>query len=93
MLSNIWKKPMIQIHGKIILSMEFKFIIKAHDSNSWKYYFINGIQPHNQSPWFKPAANYLLKAQFSLATSKSPILTSNIKSPVLASNIKKPNSH
>ena len=26
---------MIQVHGKTILSMEFKSIIKAHDLNSW----------------------------------------------------------
>ena len=40
---------MIQTHGKTILLMEFKSIIKAHNSNSWQYYFINGIQPYNQS--------------------------------------------
>ena len=28
---------MIQIHGKTILSMEFKSIIKAHDSNPWQF--------------------------------------------------------
>ena len=79
MLSNIWKKPLIQIHDKTILSMEFKSIIKARDSNSWQYYFINKIQPHNQSSWFKPMANYLSKAQYSLVTSKTPVLTGNIK--------------
>ena len=34
---------------------------KAHDSSPWQSYFINGIQSHNQSPWFKPMANYLSK--------------------------------
>ena len=38
---------MIQIHGKTILSMEFKSIINAHDSNTWQNNFINGIQIHN----------------------------------------------
>jgi len=32
---------MIQIHGKTILSMEFKSIIKPHDSNTWQNDFIN----------------------------------------------------
>ena len=31
-------------------------ISKAHDSSLWKSNFINGIQIHNQSPWFKPMA-------------------------------------
>ena len=51
MLSNIWKKPTIQIHGSTILSMGFNLIIKAHDPNSWQYYLINEIQSHNQNPW------------------------------------------
>ena len=45
-------------------------IWKVHDSSSWQNNFINGIQIHNQSPWFKPMAIYL---------SKSPILISKIK--------------
>ena len=48
----------------------------------------NGIQPHDQSPWFKPVANYSSKTQFSLALFKSPIFIGNIKSPVPTSNIK-----
>ena len=54
-------------------------IWKAHDSSPWQNNFINGIQIHNQSPWFKPMAIYLskspiligkIKTQFSLAISK-----------------------
>ena len=32
---QIFEKTMIQVRGKIILSMEFKSIIKAHDLNLW----------------------------------------------------------
>ena len=42
-------------------------IWKAHDSSPWQNNFINGIQIHNQSPWFKLMAIYLSKAQCSLA--------------------------
>ena len=84
---------MIQIYGKTILLMEFKSIIKAHDSNSWQYYFINGIQPHNQISLFKPMANYLSKTQFSLATSKYPIFIGNIKKPNFHWQHQKPNFH
>ena len=45
-------------------------IWKTHDSSPWKDNFINGIQIHNQSLWFKPMAIHSSKAQFSLATSK-----------------------
>ena len=34
---TIFEKPMIQVHGKTILSMEFKSIIKVHDSNPWQF--------------------------------------------------------
>ena len=34
---TIFEKLMIQVHGKTILSMEFKSIIKAHDSNPWGF--------------------------------------------------------
>ena len=45
-------------------------IWEAHDLSPWQNNFINGIWIHDQSPWFKPIAIYLFKAQFSLATSK-----------------------
>ena len=61
---------MIQVHGKTILSVEFKSIIKAHDSSPWQNNFISRIQNHNQSPWFKAMAIHSYKAQFSLAISK-----------------------
>ena len=35
----IFEKPMIQVHGKTILSMEFKSMIKAHDLNSWQFIY------------------------------------------------------
>ena len=62
-------------------------IWKAHDLSPWQNNFINGIQTPNQSPWFKPMAIYLSKAQFSLAILKpnshwqhqNPILIGNIK--------------
>ena len=43
--------------------------------------FINGIQSHNQSPWFKPMANYLSKPKPNNAWQyliKSPIQLGNI---------------
>ena len=62
-------------------------IWKAHDSIPWQNNFINEIQTHNQSPWFKLMAIYLSKSQFSLAILKpnshwqhqSLILIGNIK--------------
>ena len=35
----IFEKPMIQVHGKTILSMEFKSMIKAHDLNLWQFIY------------------------------------------------------
>ena len=46
---------------------------KAHDSSPWQNNFINGIQIHDQSPWFKPMTIYLSKAQFSLVISKAQL--------------------
>ena len=62
-------------------------IWKAYDLSPWQNNFINGIQIHNQNPWFKPMTIYLSKTQFSLAILKpnshwqhqSPILIGNIK--------------
>ena len=48
---------MIQIHGNIILSMEFNLIIKAHDLNPWQIIY--------QKAQFSLATS---KAQFLLAT-------------------------
>ena len=38
--SAIFEKLIIQIHGKTILSMEFKFMIKTHDLNSWQFIYL-----------------------------------------------------
>ena len=75
-------------------------IWKAHNSSPWQNNFINGIQIHNQNPWFKPMAIYLFKTQFSLTILKpnshwqhlNSILIGNIKSqnPILIGNIKNP---
>ena len=35
---SIFEKLMIQVHGKTILTMKFKSIIKAHDLNPWQFY-------------------------------------------------------
>ena len=68
---------------KQILSMEFKSIIEAHDSNPWRF-----IQT--------PILIDNIKAQFLLATSKSnfhwqyqsSILIGNNQNPILIGNIK-----
>ena len=36
----IFEMPMIQVHGKKILSMEFKSMIKAHDLNPWQFIYL-----------------------------------------------------
>ena len=74
----------------------FGNIWKAHDSIPWQNNFINEIQTHNQSPWFKLMAIYLSKAQFSLAISKlssrwqylKPNFHWQHQSPILIGNIK-----
>ena len=75
---------MIQVNGKKILSMEFKSIIKAHDSNPWQ--FIHP-KPNSYCQYQSLVLIGKIKAQFSLATSKpnsywqhqSPIPIGNIK--------------
>ena len=44
-------------------------IWNVRDLNPWQNNFINGIQIHNQNPWFKPMTIYLYKR---------PILINNI---------------
>ena len=60
---------MIQVHGKTILSMEFKSIIKTHDLNQWKFIY---PKPnfHLQHQNLILIGN--IKAQSSLAMSKKP---------------------
>ena len=97
---------MIQVHGKTILSMEFKFIIKAHDLNPWQF-----IYPKPNSHWQYQSLILIgnIKAQFSLAILKpnshwqhqSLILIGNIKAQFSLATSKpssrqqylKPNSH
>ena len=64
-ISSSIQNPRILILGNIW---------KAHDSNPWQKYFINGIQIHNESPRFKPMTIYLSKPQFSLAISKAHLM-------------------
>ena len=88
---------MIQVHGKTILLMEFKSIIKAHDSNPWQF-----IHPKPNSYWQyqSPILIGNIKTQFLLAISKAnfywqhqnPILIGNIKAQFLLA-ILKPNSY
>ena len=58
---------MIQVHGKTILSIEFKSMIKAHDLNPWQF-----IYPKPNFHWQHQNSIFIsnIKAQFSLATSK-----------------------
>ena len=88
----IFKKPMIQVHGKTILSMEFKSMIIAHDLNIWQF-----IYPKPNSRWQHQNPIFIgnIKEQFSLAISKpnfywqhqNPILIGNIKSLTYVSTI------
>ena len=68
---KIFEKPMIQVHGKTILSMEFKFIIKAHDSNPWRFIHL------------KPNSHGNIKSLILIGNIKSPILIGNIKTQFL----------
>ena len=75
-------------------------IWKAHDSIPWQNNFINGIQIHNQNPWFKSMAIHSSKTQFLLTTLKpnsywqyqNPIPIGNIKAQFSLATLK-PNSY
>ena len=78
---------MIQVHGKTILSMKFKSMIKAHDLNPWQF-----IYQKPSSYW------QYQKSPILIGNIKSPVLTSNIKiknkkikKPILIGNIESPN--
>ena len=62
-------------------------IWKAHDSSPLQNNFINGIQIHNQNPWFKPMAIHSSKAQ-SHWQYQSPIPIGNIKAQFLLTTSK-----
>ena len=67
MLGNI-EKLMIQVHGKTILLMKFKFIIKAHGPISWQIIY--------QKAQFSLAIS---KSLILIGNIKSPILVDNTK--------------
>ena len=75
----IFEKLMIQVHGKTILSIEFKSMIKAHDLNPWQFIY--------------PKPNFIsnIKAQFSLAISKVQLTLALFK-PQFSLATSKPNS-
>ena len=96
MLDNIWKAHdlspwqnnfMIQVHGKTILSMEFKSIIKAYGLNPWQFYQWNSNpirKAHDSTSWQIICQNAqfslaIFKVQFSLATSKAQFSLATLK--------------
>ena len=85
----IFEKPMIQVHGKTILSMEFKSMIKAHDLNPWRF-----VYPRPNSHWQHQSLIFIgnIKAQFSLVISKTQLTLALFKAQfsLATSN---PNSH
>ena len=86
---TIFEKPMIQVHSKTILSMKFKFIIKAHDLNPWQF-----IYPKPTSHWQYQSPIFIgnIKTQFSLVISKAQLALALFKAQFsLATS--KPNSH
>ena len=85
----IFEKPIIQVHGKTILLMEFKSMIKAHDLNPWQI-----IYPKPNSNWQHQSPILIgnIKAQFSLATSK-PNSHWQHQKPNLHWHYLKPNFH
>ena len=66
---EIFGKPMIQVHGKTILSMEFKSITKAHDSNPQQFSLAIS-KPNSHLQHQSPILIGNIRAQFLLATSK-----------------------
>ena len=75
---------MTQIHGKTILSMEFKSIIKPHGLKPWRF-----IYPKPNSHWqyqnpifisnIKAQSSLAIKTQFLLATSKAQLTLALLK--------------
>ena len=84
---------MIQVHGKTILSMEFKSIVKANGLNLWQF-----IYPKPNSHWQYQSPIFIgnIKIQFSLAISKlssswqylKPNFHWQHQNPILIGNIK-----
>ena len=80
---------MIQVHGKTILSMEFKSMIKTHDLNPWQF-----IYPKPKFHWQHQNSILIgnIKIQFSLTISKSQLMLALFKARFSLA-ISKPNSH
>ena len=60
---------MIQIHGKTILSMELKSIIKAHGLNPWQFIYL------------KLNSHWQYQSPILIGNIKSPTYVGTIKSP------------
>ena len=84
---------MTQIHGKTILSMKFKSIIKAHGLKPWQFIY---SKPNSHWQYQNPILIGNIKTQFLLAISKSSSHWQYLKpnfywqhqSPILLDNIK-----
>ena len=74
----------------IILSTEFKSIIKVHDLNSCQFIY---TKPNSHCQYQSPIFITNIKSPIFASNIKNPILIGNIKSLVLTSNIKKPSSY
>ena len=80
---------MIQVHGKTILLIEFKSMIKAHDLNPWQF-----IYP-------KPNFHWQHQSPILIENIKNPTYVGTIQNSILIGNIKaqfslvisKPNFH
>ena len=76
---TIFEKPMIQVHGKTILSMKFKSMIKAHDLNPYQFIYQNPnfYWQHQNSILISNIKSPIfignIKAQFSLTISKTQL--------------------
>ena len=74
----------------IILSTEFKSIIKVHDLNSCQFIY---TKPNSHCQYQSPIFITNIKSPIFASNIKNPILIGNIKSLVLTNNIKKPSSY
>ena len=72
----IFEKHMIQVHGKTILSMEFKSMIKSHDLNPWQFIY---PKPNFHWQYQSPILIGNIKTQFSLAISKAQLALALLK--------------
>ena len=79
---------MIQIHGKTILLMEFKSMIKAHDLNPWQFIY---PKPNFSLATSKPNSHWQYQSLVLKHSSHWQYLKPNshwqYQSPVLTGNI------